>query len=385
MASDTDPFIKATWQGQDVSSFVRELEIEDDDRLIDKAVVTFDDRVGVFAEGQTLKLELGWQSEHAVLFEGLVKEVESHTHTAGPQRTRVTAYDLAWRMNKEAKTREFTSGTLSSAVRTIAGTYSVPISTINADPDPVLTDSKPERQVNVTDWVFLQALASRYGARAWVEYNAGASGFYFVNERTLVNAPPAGGMFWCGGRGPLIEFRARRGSSAAAPSVTSTATDPATGATRTGSPAPVTPPPPVAVSDSTNASLAGDSTARSAAQSAAQAANTATDHPEDHVPSRGTVGAPSDPDRAAIETRRDLTRLLGMHADGLAVGTIHLRAKSTIRISGVAGWAEGSWYVQRAVHTYHSGLSETSTAPAAAHTHPPTPRGTYRTRFVATR
>ena len=70
MPNDRDPFIKATWQGQDVSSFVREAEIEDDDRLIDKAVITFDDRVGAFTEGQTLTLELGWQNEHAVLFEG---------------------------------------------------------------------------------------------------------------------------------------------------------------------------------------------------------------------------------------------------------------------------------------------------------------------------
>jgi phage protein D len=371
MGSDRDPFIKATWQGQDVSSFVREVEIEDDDRLIDKAIVSFDDRIGAFAEGQTLKLELGWQSEHAVLFEGKIKEVESHTQGEGAQRTHVTAYDLAWAMNRDAKTREFTSGTVSDAVRSIAGAYAVPIKTIASDPDPTLTPISPERQVNVTDWVFLQRLAQRYGARTYVEYNDGSSQFYFVNERTLVNAPVAGGLFWCGGRGPLIEFRARRGAAGAAASVTATATDPATGETRTTTPDAVTPPPPLSASDATTASVAGDSSAQAALRSTLQAAGTATDHPADDVPARGTVGAPSDPARAALATRRDLTRLLGLHADGLAVGTVHLRAKGTIHVAGVAAWAEGDWYVQRAVHTYRSGATARS--------------GSYQTRFIATR
>ena len=371
MPNDRDPFIKATWQGQDVSTFVREAEIEDDDRLIDKAVITFDDRVGAFTEGQTLTLELGWQNEHAVLFEGKVKEVESHAQGQGAQRTHVTAYDLAWAMNHEAKTREFTSGTVSDAVRSIAGAYSVPVKTIHADPDPTLTETSPERQVNVTDWVFLQELARRHGARTYVEYNDGSSQFYFVDERTLVGAPVAGGLFWCGGRGPLIEFRARRGAAGAAPSVTATATDPATGETRTTTPDPVTSPPPLSASDATTASTAGDPGAQAGLRSTLQAAATATDHPQDDVPARNTVGAPSDPARAAIATRRDLTRLLGLRADGLAVGTVHLRAKGTIHVAGVAGWAEGDWYVQRAVHTYRSASTGRN--------------GTYQTRFIATR
>ena len=91
----------------------------------------------------------------------------------------------------------------------------------------------------------------------------------------------------------------------------------------------------------------------------------------DDVPARGTIGTPSDPARAAIATRRDLTRLLGLVADGLAVGTVHLRAKGTIHVAGVAACAEGDWYVQRAVHSYRSGSTDR--------------HGSYQTRFIATR
>ena len=38
------------------------------------------------------------------------------------------------------------------------------------------------------------------------------------------------------------------------------------------------------------------------------------------------------------------------HGDGLAVGTIKLRAKGKVEIAGVANWAEGDWYVRQVTH-----------------------------------
>ena len=42
--------------------------------------------------------------------------------------------------------------------------------------------------------------------------------------------------------------------------------------------------------------------------------------------------------------------MLGLHGDGLAVGTVKLRAKGKIGIEGIANWAEGDWYVRQVNH-----------------------------------
>src|SRR5207248_1575340 len=62
------------------------------------------------------------------------------------------------------------------------------------------------------------------------------------------------------------------------------------------------------------------------------------------------AGLPSDPDLAARAAQQDPTRALGFYGEGIARGTIHLRAKGKVTLEGVAGWAGGDWYVQRVNH-----------------------------------
>ena len=44
--------------------------------------------------------------------------------------------------------------------------------------------------------------------------------------------------------------------------------------------------------------------------------------------------------------------MLGLRGEGRAVGTVLLRAKGKVTILGLAQWAEGDWYVSKAVHTW---------------------------------
>jgi hypothetical protein len=89
-------------------------------------------------------------------------------------------------------------------------------------------------------------------------------------------------------------------------------------------------------------------------------------------------GQPSDPDLAARAVVTDPTRVLGLRGEGRAVGTVMLRAKGKVTIIGLSDWAEGDWYVSKAVHSW----SDTRTPDdVRAHRR----RSSYETRFTATR
>ena len=70
--------------------------------------------------------------------------------------------------------------------------------------------------------------------------------------------------------------------------------------------------------------------------------------------------------------------MLGLRGEGRAVGTVLLRAKGKVTILGLAQWAEGDWYVAKAVHTW----SDTRT-PEDLKTK--RKRASYETKFTATR
>ena len=60
---------------------VERVEVEDDDRLIDKATVVFDDVDGVAAatmrEQLPVRIDIGWTNEKARVFEGIIQQVKT--------------------------------------------------------------------------------------------------------------------------------------------------------------------------------------------------------------------------------------------------------------------------------------------------------------------
>jgi len=173
-------------EGVDLSAQVSYVDIEDDDRLIDRATVVIDDPYGAVGdiprEGQGLQIELGWVSEYAVLFDGDIIRVVTEAHGALTRRVTLVALDVSYRlMQGEPKTRDHT-GSLSSIIQAIVAEYGLAVGQVQLDPDPSITDDLPLRQTNKKDWAFIQEVAQRYRARAFVEYNDGASQLYAVSD-----------------------------------------------------------------------------------------------------------------------------------------------------------------------------------------------------------
>jgi hypothetical protein len=372
------PYLKLMWNGTDASDFARVVEVEDDDRLTDRAQIEFEGFVAgaTLADQQKVTVEIGWQGEHAVIFEGLITQVQDLAGANGVHRTRVTALDLSSKMNITAVPHTWNDSTLTDHITQLVTPYGIAIKTVEANPDPTLTPQHPITATAQTDLVFLQELGRRYGCRCFVEYNDGKSQFYFVSETTLMAASAAGLLVWCdGGVGHLRTINYRRGAGQAPPSITATATDPTSGQPATTAPDPPATPDAIAV-DPTMASRADPGYVGAVATAAA-----ATETHADHVPSSTAAGLPSSPDRASQVTRRDTTAPLGFSGEGTATGTIMLRAKSLVTIQGIAPWAAGDWYVRRAVHVWRdtTPAGHVRTGPQAQ------PTASYETRFAVTR
>ncbi|MBI4671167.1 MAG: hypothetical protein HY741_05810 [Chloroflexi bacterium] len=356
----TDPddalaFLAVSVQGVDFARQVVYAEVEDNDRLIDRAQVILEDQHGALGdlprEGQTLKLDLGWVSEHAVLFEGDIIRVITEAYGSSTRRLTLVALDPAYRLMQGApKTRDH-NGAVSSIVQSIVGEYSLPVGQIQLDTDPTITPEQPLRQTNKKDWAFIQDVANRYGARAFVEYNEGAAKFYMVSDARLVQGDATGELSYSGGPGQLIEFRYERVAASAAPVRTAITVDPTTGDEITA-PAPTpTPPEPPPAADSIRADVLGElGTQGDDYTKALQEMGKATRTPDQQRPQTILSGLPSDPTLPDRATLTDPTRVLGLHGEGLAVGTVKLRAKGKVSIKGIVNWADGDWYVRQVRH-----------------------------------
>lgn len=359
MAANPDDLlvhVSVAVEGVELAAQVSYVDVEDHDRLIDRAVVVLDDPYGAVGdvprEGQSLQIELGWVSEYAVLFDGDVVRVITEAH--GPRTRRVTliGLDVSYRMMQgEPRTRDHT-GTLSSILRAIVSEYSIPVGQVQLAPDPNFTAALPLRQTNQKDWAFIQDIVQRYRARAFVEYNEGASKFYAVSDPQLLQGDSQGTLTYEEGPGQLLEFRYERVAASAVPQRSAVAVDPGTGDPVVAlPPTPVPPEPPPAPNPARSEVLdaVGSGPAKDYSQALQQAAS-AQRTPDQQRPKAFVAGLPSDPtlpDRLALT---DPTRVLGLHGHGVAVGTVMLRAKGKVGIQGGANWAEGDWYVRQVNH-----------------------------------
>ena len=148
-------------------------------------------------------------------------------------------------MSQKTVTGEFKPGTLEAVVREVAtrNNWTGDLATITCDPNPQLTENNDLKQVNETDYHYLQRLAERYGARAFVEYNDGKSRFYFVSNRSLLEAKPLGRIEYCRGLNKLIEFKYSSVAARSAKQYVATAVDPVSGEVKTAQGDPATAPP----------------------------------------------------------------------------------------------------------------------------------------------
>lgn len=362
-----------------VTRTVQSVDVEDNDRLIDKATIVLEDPWRFLSdlpeEGQIVKIDMGWENDHAILFEGDVIRCEVQSRGCRSQRVTITAFDPSYRLMNSPEASGGHVGKLSEILETIVqeSNSGIQIGQIAPNPDPEFTEDEPLRQTNMSPWQFIQELAERYNARAFVEYNEGASKFYFIPESQLLQTKLITLQYYHG-LGQVIDFTYQRVASGASPQRTAVASDPATGEPRVSTSPPVEPEPPLRGQAATRARLRRESdNAADAYDVGLEAAASAPARRDTQLARSTLVGLASDPQLAARQAEPDRTRLLGYYGRGTALGTTRLRAKGVVTIEGVAEWAEGDWYVRKVNHVFtRSQLGEQQ-------------RSTYRTRFAVTK
>ena len=370
MPSDEVAFLRVKVETADVTSQVWHVDVEDVDRGSDKVTLIMDNpgstNTDPVREGQVVRVELGWETENALAFEGRVVGTRTIAHQ-GAQRLQVTAFDFSNRL-AAAPTPEDPPqfvGTLEEIVRQIAERHTIEFGAVSVDPMPSYTEEEPLVRRGRNDWQLLQDEAERLRARVFVEVNAaegdseearsrgGTSRLYFATEESLLAQDPMGTLHYCPGFGSLLEFDYQRVASGAAPSATATVTDPATGSAATAEGTPPAEEPPATADTERSATVEtmyGEGRARSY-EGGLQVAEDAEVQPADLRARRTLNGLPSSPPFAETLVRQDRTRILGFHGRGLATGTVFLRAKGSVEIEGmIASWAKGRWYVWRVNH-----------------------------------
>lgn len=363
------PFVRITWEKKAIEASATYVEVEDHDVLMDRAIIEFSDTTGlgteVLKEGQTIQIDMGWNSEHAVLFEGITKAPSGKADGKG-KTVRIMAVDLSDKLHRKVHSDSYT-GKLSEIVTKLVKAQQIEIGKIAPDPDPSFDAKKPLMHTNETDLQFIQRMARRYRARAFVEYNDGKSKFYFIPLKEFLSVQQ-GTMKYCQGMNQLIEFKYQKIAARADSLRDDSRVDPMTGEI-TNNPAPTPKPPdPVKVGGETSDKLSAAG-ASDKASSAEEAASGATEKSTDHIPQLTASGGASDPEEAQLANQQDPTRAMGLFANGTVVGTINLRAKGTVKIQGIAQWAEGDWYVGVVKHIYRKQADNPL----------------YHTKFVATR
>ncbi len=369
-----------SWVGNDITSSIRSIEVEDHDRYVDKAEIVVEDPSSSLAAGaatsQVVTVTLGWAGEHAVIFEGVVVRSQAEAPADGRPLTRLVAYDTSWLLHKTRQPSIQLTTTLTAEVRRLVKPSGLAEGQIIAEPDPSFAD-KPVTRNNVTNLECIYWLAELYRSRAFCERNDGGSKFYFMPESLLLSADSQMLLTYCHGAGNLIEFHYERSAANRPALVTASPIDPVTGEPATAK----SPPAPVAPAD--QPSLAGheSSTPDSVAIAAAQLGTAAAAAPLDQ-PASGSAGAPvSDPSFVAQAVLPDQTRILGLQGKGRAVGSINLRAKGKITVTGLAPWASGDWYVPKVVHSWRAGEPGSARSGLSRSL----AFGTYETRFEVTR
>src|SRR5271154_5897866 len=121
---DDVPIASVLVDGIDMAATVESIDVEDHDRAIDRAIVVFDDtadRIAKIVREQTkIHITLGWTSENALIFEGVVTAIKIDAQGAKQQRVTMTALDLSYLMKiGTPKKRYFDSGKLSDALKAL--------------------------------------------------------------------------------------------------------------------------------------------------------------------------------------------------------------------------------------------------------------------------
>lgn len=354
MDRDATPTARVSWQGRSLTDAVLDVEVEDHDRLSDRAVIELSDPGGMIASivlpGHSIAVELGSGAATTTVFTGIVRGSTCHTSAEYGDRISIEAFDRTWLLHQERRTEDHV-GSINSIVTAIAQRHALVIGQIEPDDEVQYPETNPYRQHDRTDLEAIQDLAERHRARTFVERNDGADRFYFIGTRRLLQAEPLATLH-AAPHGNLVEFRYEYDADAAAPQLRAAGLDARTGDLVQALSAAPDQMGPMAIDPARRRVLehhhAGLGTAYQQGIDEANAALPTAPHPQPMTSHGGIT------DRLAASLAADPTAARGARGWGQVGGTPELRAKSIVEIDGIAPWACGRWYVAAATHRYRA-------------------------------
>lgn len=351
------PYFSVVVEGQDITPWVSSVQVVEDDRLADNMTLTVNDPRMTYAdalmEGCVAEVDLGYAEpgQHALLLRALITKIESSYPENGVPQLKIKGEDKSIEMGLVEKKKNWTSTTVNGIVKKIAKPYHFADVVANLSPDPRVTR---ENQDAKTDLAFLQDLAKKYQAKCFVELNENEEEvLYFIPDRRILHLNRADTL--------VLRYRQGVGSNLMTFSPAFDASfidrvrevnDIDEGGQQVNTP----PPPPVEVfiwplaPDLTSRASRADMDRIDALyQVGVRAREKLQQELAKPKPKTGAVAANQqqlDDKAGSLESRR-----LGMSATGTTVGSIWVRAKCNVSITGVHERFAGDWYITSVTHT----------------------------------
>jgi phage protein D len=356
------PFVGVRLEGEDITDWVSSVSVTEDDKQADSVTIALNDPMLLYAdglfEGSVAEVDLGYAEpgQHALLIRATITKVEVGYPDGGVPSIALKGEDRSIRMGLQERRQVWRDRTVTDIVRAVAGEHGFRVQA-ELTPDPMIK-SKPITQDGKTDLAFLQELASTYHAKCFVELDESEQEvLYFIPERRVVTLRRPDTL--------VLRYRSGPGSNLTSfsPSFDSSYIDrlkETTDVGQDGATIESQPKPPTDVVvwelDEARLATASDRDQERLRTLYERGVTRKRELQEALTARQPTVGLVA-PDQDEIEATNDSleSRRLGMSASGSTVGTIWLRAKSTVVVRGVNDRFSGEWYVSSVTHKIDGG------------------------------
>ncbi len=352
------PYMSVRVEGEDVTRWVKEVTVTEDDRRADSVSLSVPDPRMIYAdglvEGSLCEIDLGYAepNQHALMLRAVLTKIEIRYPADGVPQVKLEGEDRSILLGLEERNKVWRDMTVTEIVRAVAEPYGFARVDARLDPDPRIA-SRPLHQDGKTDLAFLQELAQKYHAKCFVELDErGDEILYFLPEREIVRMRRPETLKLSYRKSPrsnLMSFQPRFDGSAIDRLKQVSDVD-RLGQTIESRDRPPADP---GLWRLDPGRLARANARDRAALQRLHAAGTARkrDIQQRFASPRPGVGEVA-PDQADIESTNDAleARSLGTTARGSTFGNIWLRAKSNVLVEGVSSRFDGEWYVSNVTH-----------------------------------
>jgi phage protein D len=354
------PYFSVVIEEQDITPWVSSVQVVEDDRLTDNVTLTVNDPRMIYAdalmEGCKAEIDLGYNEpdQHALLLRALITKVELSYPDNGVPQVKIKGEDKSIEMGIKEQKKLWKNTTVNAIVKKIGDSYHFAGVVASLNPDPKIVS---ENQDAKTDLAFLQDLAKRYQAKCFVELDEkDQEVLYFIPDRRILHLNRADKL--------VLRYRQGVGSNLMTftPAFDASLIDrqkEVQDLDQAGRRIKTPPPPPVEVfvwelardlsSRASRADLNRIDALFQAGKSARKKLQQELAKPKLTTGAVAPTQQQLDDTAGALESRR-----LGMSASGTTVGSIFMRAKCNVSISGVHRRFAGDWYVTSVTHTIDS-------------------------------